>query len=238
MAELRITTIYDNYGHDERLRTGWGFSCLVEVSGKRILFDAGADRMVEMFNIEQLGIDLKEVDAIFLSHPHGDHTGGFSGVMEVASGPKVYLGKSFPRSLKEGVRRFGGELVEVDGLKEFFKNVYSTGELGGPIPEQSMVVRTGQGLVIITGCAHPGVVNIVRKAKEILNGAIYLVLGGFHLGGLSDAEIKGIISGLKELGAEKTAPSHCTGQRAMELFAQAYGDNYIANGVGRVLEIE
>ncbi len=87
MAELRITTIYDNYEHDARLRTGWGFSCLVEVCGNCILFDAGAERMVEMFNIEQLGIDLQGVDAVFISHSRGDHTGGFKGVMEAAGVP-------------------------------------------------------------------------------------------------------------------------------------------------------
>lgn len=237
MAELKITTIYDNYEHDPRLQTGWGFSCLVEVGDRRILFDTGADRAVELRNIEQLGIDLRQVEAIFLSHAHGDHTGGLSGVLEAASGPKVYLGRSFPRSLKDGVRRYGAEPVEVTGPMELFEDIYSTGELGTMIKEQSMIVKTEKGLVVITGCAHPGIVNIAKSAKEQLDGEIHLVLGGFHLGGLSDSKIERIIVDLKGLGVERAAPCHCSGERTRELFAEKYRDDYIANGVGNVIEI-
>jgi len=237
MAELKITTIYDNYEHDPRLQTGWGFSCLVEVGDRKILFDTGADRTVELHNIEQLGIDLKGVEAIFLSHAHGDHTGGLSGVLEAASGPKVYLGRSFPRSLKDGVRRYGAEPVEVTGPMELFENIYSTGELGTMLKEQSMIVKTGKGLVVITGCAHPGVVNIVKSAKEQLDEKIHLVLGGFHLGGMSDSRISEIMDSFKELEVEKAAPCHCTGERAIELFKEAYKEDFIANGVGNVIEI-
>jgi len=237
MAELKITTIYDNYEHDPRLQTGWGFSCLVEVGDRRILFDTGADRAVELRNIEQLGIDLGQVEAIFLSHAHGDHTGGLSGVLEAASGPKVYLGRSFPRSLKDGVRRYGAEPVEVTGPMELFENIYSTGELGTMIKEQSMIVKIKKGLVVITGCAHPGVVNIVRSAKEQLDGEIHLILGGFHLSGMSDSQVSSIIDSLKELEVEKASPCHCTGERAIELFKEAYEEDFIANGVGNVIEI-
>ena len=234
---MRITTIYDNYEYEPGLRTGWGFSCLVEVGDKKILFDTGADRMIELFNIERLGLDLKGVEVVFLSHAHGDHTGGLSGVLEAASGPKVYVGKSFPRSLKDMVRRSGAEPIEVEGPTQILENVCSTGELGRTILEQSMIVKTSKGLVVITGCAHPGIVEIARVAKEQLNERIFLVFGGFHLGEFSDREIEEIIAGLKELGVEKAAPCHCTSTRAREQFAEAYRNNYIANGVGRVIEL-
>ncbi|MBI3950188.1 MAG: MBL fold metallo-hydrolase [Acidobacteria bacterium] len=236
-AAVRLTTVYDNYEHDPRLRAGWGFSCLVEAGDRKILFDTGADRMTEMFNIERLEIDLKQVGAIFLSHAHCDHVGGLTSVLEAASGPKVYLGLRSPLSLKERVRSGGGEPVAVKGLTQVFENVHSTGEMGGSIREQSMVVRTKKGLVVITGCAHPAIVEIARRVKEQFKEKIHLMIGGFHLGGLSDAEINTVISHLKGLNVERVAPCHCTGERARGLFAQAYGENYLANGVGKVIQM-
>ena len=60
------------------------------------------------------------------------------------------------------------------------KNVYLTGEMGFSIKEQSLILNTPEGLIVITGCAHPGIVEIVKKAKAMLNRDIYLAIGGFH----------------------------------------------------------
>ncbi|MEA3432007.1 MAG: MBL fold metallo-hydrolase, partial [candidate division WOR-3 bacterium] len=89
----------------------------------------------------------------------------------------------------------------------------------------------------VTGCAHPGIVNIVRKAKELLNKNIYLVLGGFHLMAYSEKEVKEIIKELEELGVEKIAPSHCTGGRPIELFREAWGENFLDLGCGAVFKV-
>ena len=240
MAEVRITTIYDNYEYEPGLQTGWGFSCLVEVGDKKILFDTGADRMIELLNIDRLGIDLRQVDALFLSHPHGDHTGGLSGVLERVAGikVKVFLGESFPRSIKEKIKEYGSEPVEVAGPMQLLNSFYTTGELPGPVPEQSLITKTNSGLVVITGCAHPGIVEIVRAAREQHEGApVRLVLGGFHLDGLPERELEQIIQDLKALGVQQAAPCHCSGARTRALFAEAFGEDYIENGVGRVIEV-
>jgi len=237
MAEVRITTVYDNYEYEPGLQTGWGFSCLVEAGGRKILFDTGADRMIELLNIDRLGIDLRQVDALFLSHPHGDHTGGLSGVLERVTGTKVFLGKSFPRSVKEKIREYGSEPVEVAGPMRLLNGFYTTGELPGPVPEQSLVAKTNSGLVVITGCAHPGIVEIVRAAREQHGEEIRLVLGGFHLDGLPERELEQIIQDLKALGVRQAAPCHCSGARTRALFAEAFGEDYIENGVGRVIEL-
>ena len=67
--------------------------------------------------------------------------------------------------------------MEVDKSIEICKDVYSTGELGSWIKEESLVIKTVKGAVMITGCAHPGVVKIVKKAKETARSDVYLVLG-------------------------------------------------------------
>jgi 7,8-dihydropterin-6-yl-methyl-4-(beta-D-ribofuranosyl)aminobenzene 5'-phosphate synthase len=117
------------------------------------------------------------------------------------------------------------------------EGVYSTGELGSGIIEQSLVLDTRQGLVVITGCAHPGIVSMVRRALELYRDQIYLVLGGFHLGGKSPGELEGIIAEVRQLGVKKVAPCHCTGEQAMSMFAQEWGDDFIVNGAGRVIQI-
>jgi 7,8-dihydropterin-6-yl-methyl-4-(beta-D-ribofuranosyl)aminobenzene 5'-phosphate synthase len=115
------------------------------------------------------------------------------------------------------------------------EGVHSTGELGTGIIEQSLVLETSKGLVVITGCAHPGIVNIVRRAKELYDHEIYLAMGGFHLGGKSRGELRNIIAELRQLEVRKVAPRHCTGEQATNMFAGEWGDNFIINGVGKVI---
>jgi 7,8-dihydropterin-6-yl-methyl-4-(beta-D-ribofuranosyl)aminobenzene 5'-phosphate synthase len=91
---------------------------------------------------------------------------------------------------------------------------------------------------VITGCAHPGIVEIVRKSKAILPKDIHLVFGGFHLPRKSEAEIEQIISEFRMLGVKKAGPTHCTGKRAIQMFKKAYGPDFVQMGVGRILKLE
>jgi 7,8-dihydropterin-6-yl-methyl-4-(beta-D-ribofuranosyl)aminobenzene 5'-phosphate synthase len=120
---------------------------------------------------------------------------------------------------------------------QIINGVYSTGELGTFIKEQALVIKTKKGLVVLTGCAHPGVVNLARKAKEVAGKEIYLVLGGFHLYSTPDSEVKKIIGELKKLGVKKIAPCHCSGERTRQLFKKSFGKDYLENGVGRIIKI-
>lgn len=232
-----LITVYDNYESNPELKTGWGFSCLVKTGNKNILFDTGADSPTLLQNMEKLGIDLKEIDMIVLSHIHGDHVGGLTGVLERNPNVVVYMPKSFPEDFKNTVNSHGSEIFEVKGPTEISEGVYTTGELGTWIIEQSLIVSTERGMVVITGCAHPGIVKIVERAKELSNQSIHLVMGGFHLSGESDSTLKDIISSFRRLGVEKAAPCHCSGERARQLFKDEYVDDYISNGVGKVIEI-
>ena len=236
-SNTTITIVYDNYEYDKRLSIGFGFSCLVKIEDKNILFDTGGDSPILLNNLEKSGVDLKEIDIIVLSHIHGDHTGGLTGVLEVNPDVTVYIPKSFPNNFKEEIKSYGASSVDVSNSIKIWDGVYSTGELGTWIREQSLIIKTDKGLVVITGCAHPGVVNIVKKAKEITKDDVYLVTGGFHLGEASDSEINSIIESFRNLGVKKTAPCHCTGDRAIRVFEEEYKENFIKAGVGRVIKI-
>jgi 7,8-dihydropterin-6-yl-methyl-4-(beta-D-ribofuranosyl)aminobenzene 5'-phosphate synthase len=182
-AKITLVTIYDNYKANPELKTGWGFSCLVKTEGKNILFDTGAESETLLSNMEKVEIDPKEIDFIFISHLHGDHTGGLAGILKIKPNLKVYKPESF------------------SSPTQIINGVWTTGPLGTDIKEQSLIIKSTKGLIIITGCAHPGIVNIVKKAKEIFpNDNIYLVLGGFHLFGASDSKLKAVIDDFKKLG--------------------------------------
>ncbi len=236
-TKVTMITVYDNYEHDPELRTGWGFSCLVKVGDKNILFDTGADDPTLLHNMQKLGIDPKSINAIVLSHIHGDHTGGLFGILKINSNLDVYLLKSFPNEFKDKVKSYKTNVVEVTGPAKVYENVSTTGELGTWIKEQALMVKTEKGLVTITGCAHPGIVEMLREAKRITKEDLYLVIGGFHLSGTADSKLRDIIKSFRELGVKKAAPCHCSGDRTRELFEQEYGENFIANGVGNRVEI-
>ncbi len=236
-AKVTMITLYDNYQHDPDLKTGWGFSCLVKAGDKNILFDTGADSPTLLDNMKNSKIDPKDINMIVLSHIHQDHTGGLLGILKMNSKLTVYLPKSFPNDFKKRVESYKAKVVEVSDPISITESVSTTGELGTWIKEQSLIVKTTKGLVVITGCAHPGIVDILKEVKKTTNEDIYLVLGGFHLAGVSDSELKKIIRSFKELGVKKAAPCHCSGDRTRELFKEEYKENFISNGVGRVIEI-
>ena len=234
---LTITIVYDNNPYDKRLKTAWGFSCLVKRGDLKLLFDTGADAPTLLSNMATLGLDPTEIDIIVLSHIHGDHIGGLEGILAVNKKTTVYLPRSFPTSLKKKIGA-SARVVEVHDPMEIAEGIYTTGEMGQGVLEQSLVLVTEPGLVVITGCAHPGVVNIVAKAKEITGEEVYLVMGGFHLISADKAMIEGIVEDFRKLGVQKVAPCHCSGDLARSLFEKAYGRDFIRVGVGSKLKID
>jgi 7,8-dihydropterin-6-yl-methyl-4-(beta-D-ribofuranosyl)aminobenzene 5'-phosphate synthase len=233
-GEAAVTILYDNSRFDPRLNTAWGFSCLVQGLERAILFDTGGSGDTLLGNMRQLGVEPSEIDIVVVSHIHGDHTGGLEGFLEKSSRAVVYLPDSFPENFKKSVMSTGTRVEEVLEARELFPGVYTTGELGDGIREQALVLKTTEGLVVITGCAHPGIVNLVRKAREITGeNKVYLVIGGFHLASESASRLKSILKEFRRLSVQKVAPCHCTGDGARRLFKHEYGADYIECGVGK-----
>ena len=110
--------------------------------------------------------------------------------------------------------------------------------MGIQIKEQALLIETSQGIILITGCAHPGIVDIVKKAKDVLKKDIYLVFGGFHLVETSANQVNRIIAEFEDLGVQKVGATHCTGDEAIELFKKAYGENFVALGVGKRITVD
>ena len=200
---MKITIVYDNQA-DEGLKSGWGFSCLIEAQQK-ILFDTGDSGENLIYNLRQLDIQPEGIAAVVISHDHWDHTGGLKEFLKLNNNAKVFRPKSFSKPT------------------EISPGIYSTGALGTFIKEQSLVVNTQKGNVVITGCAHPGLGKIIDKAKQL--GEIYGVMGGFH--GFSALE--------KLQGIKLIAPCHCT--KYSQKIKARYPGEFRQIKAGSVIEI-
>ena len=238
MVNPVFKVVYDNYKVENDMKTAHGFSCFIESDNKNILFDTGSDGDILLSNMKKMNISPESVDIIVLSHNHWDHVDGLPAVLEQNNKVKVYILRSFGGSVRENIGKHNLFCVEVDKPLEILKDVYSTGEMGIAVREQSLIFDTDRGLVIITGCAHQGIIKAVERSKEILNRKIHLVFGGFHLVDKSEGDISGIIEGFKMLGVNFVGPSHCTGEVGIKMFADAYQSRFIKVGAGKVISID
>lgn len=234
---VTITVVYDNRTMQQNLTPDWGFACVVDAAGHRLLFDTGAKGALLLANLKKLGIDPATFEAVVISHNHWDHTGGLESVLPLCSA-RCYLPASAMTELGARIAKSGGTSIPVTGRAAIWPGVWLTGELGEDIKEQSLVLETDPGLVLVAGCAHPGVVNIARRVKEDFGRPPHMVLGGFHLGHTSPEEVKRIAGELRTLGIAKTGPCHCTGDEAIEQFRQNRPDGFERIGCGRVLQLE
>jgi 7,8-dihydropterin-6-yl-methyl-4-(beta-D-ribofuranosyl)aminobenzene 5'-phosphate synthase len=235
---LRITVVYDNNRGAPGISPEWGFSCLITGAPHTILFDTGGSGTTLLGNLKRLGIAPDEIELVFLSHLHGDHTGGLAQLLEKNRHATVCYPASFPVKFTQALSRGGIKTQALRAAAKIGDGVYTTGELGSWIREQSLMIPTEKGTVLITGCAHPGIVNIVTAARAILGSDVYFVLGGFHLGSMGGKDLAEIIKAFKKLNVTSVGPCHCSGDTARRLFKIAFGSRYVDIGAGSVITFD
>ncbi len=212
---MRITIVYDNRSIAEHLHSGWGFACIVDGEDMpRILFDTSGDGRALLDNMEQLGFDPGGIDVVFISHGHLDHTGGLKDFVSRNTEAAIFV----PASMQQHIR--GPRVTPVKQGIRVCDRVYSTGELAGI--EQSLVLDSGQGLAVVTGCSHPGLGAILDEASRL--GEVRAVLGGFH--GFRDLDL------LRDL--DLICPCHCT--QHLSQIERLYPTKSVQCGVGAVVE--
>jgi 7,8-dihydropterin-6-yl-methyl-4-(beta-D-ribofuranosyl)aminobenzene 5'-phosphate synthase len=243
----------------------WGYAALVEVDGRRILFDTGAKPDTVLTNAKLMGIDLSTVEEVVISHNHGDHTGGLMTLRRelMKVNPKalaqVHVAEGFflpqvgdgPRNelnhQKAAFEATGGRFIVHRGPHELAPGVWLTGPVprrtqehnyppslrvqlsSGPAPDtvpedQAMVFETADGPVILTGCGHAGIVNIVEDANALTHTKTVLaVIGGLHIFAASDATLAWTGEQLKAVGLRYLLAGHCTGLEATWRLRQITG---------------
>ncbi|HHY45884.1 MAG TPA: MBL fold metallo-hydrolase [Firmicutes bacterium] len=256
-----------------------GCPFFVEVKGQPpFLFDTGqSDSLI--WNAGQIGVSLKDVDTVILSHSHYDHTGGlipfvkktkpkevlvprdfFDPKYKVNGIKREFIGNSFSKEeLASQVERVTGVL---DDLYELRPGVFVATNIPAVTPyegisepffilkngalvrddfrsELVVVIMTPEGLLVMCGCAHAGIVNIVRHVSRLTGiSRIRAVLGGTHLVHASRARIQNTAIDLKTAGVESIGVSHCTGQQAERQLAKVYGDRFFSNNTGTMVEFD
>jgi 7,8-dihydropterin-6-yl-methyl-4-(beta-D-ribofuranosyl)aminobenzene 5'-phosphate synthase len=212
---MRITIVYDNEVKRPGLIADHGFSCLIEAPDTpKILFDTGAKGSILLHNMKELNIDPSSIGVVVISHNHDDHFGGLQAITEANQDAELYLPPSF-----------GGisakKVTKVKEPLEIRHGIFTTGEVGGM--EQSLAIKTDKGLVVITGCAHPGVGNILDAVARF--GKAYGIIGGLH--GFHDFDRLNPLSLI--------CPCHCTQYKSA--IKRLFPDRCLDCGAGLIIEL-
>ncbi len=238
---FRIRILFNDQARQPDLATGIGFSALI---GDDLLFDTGNDGVTLLANMRILGIDPMGLSTIVISHDHWDHTGGLGDLLTVKPGITVYGCPGFGEELKRKITLNNGVFVSCSKYRQIRPGIHLTGELPGYykgtyLAEQAMILETESGISIITGCAHPGIVNIVdRVIEQFPRKKIHSIIGGFHLKHHTEEELERVLDDLVERDIDLFAPMHCTGEKAIRTFSNRFGDKACILKSGDSLEIQ
>jgi len=218
---FRLTVLYDNEACPG-FTGSWGFSALIETGTENLLFDTGWDGTLLLKHMEKTGIDSACINKLVLSHQHWDHIGGLPEILFANPEITVYVPASFSENLKREIKK-RAVLIEVKEAVEISEGIWSTGELGDKIKEQSLVLNTGKGSYVLTGCAHQGIDAIMDAA--LCHGKIKGIIGGLHDSNRFER--------LEEM--ELIAAGHCTSHR--EKIKELFPAKYMETRAGLSIEL-
>ncbi len=232
---MNVKILFNGEGLNADLSCGWGLSILID---NRILFDTGENAEGLDNNIDRLKVDYSLIEAVVISHDHWDHTGGLWSIIDKNFRLRIYGCPGFGKEFKEKISESSVKYFESSHFERITNGIYSTGEIiglykGNHLSEQALIIKTEKGFSVITGCAHPGIIKILEKAKAQLSiKSFYTVCGGFHLKGHSIKELEKIVEKFKEFKVKRVGATHCSGTNAEKFFREAYEDQFLTMKVG------
>ena len=269
--QVRITTLVENTVFTVGLRAEHGLALHLQFGPHRVLFDTGQTDLL-LPNAQALGLDLRDLDVIVLSHGHYDHCGGLPAVWRQAPRCRLWLHPAAVETKYSVSTRGSGRLVgmsaearEIAGARartvwirgptEVVPGLFVTGEIpretgfedvGGrffldaagqrPDPlldDQALFFESREGVVVLLGCAHAGVVNTLRHIEAITGRKPWrAVLGGLHLLHASTDRLDATVEALREWDVPLLVPAHCTGWPATARLWTSFPGHCATAGVG------
>jgi len=254
---MQISVLTDNLAGSFTMAEH-GLSYLIEYDNRRILFDTGQSDMF-IKNAKTMNVSLENIDMIVLSHGHFDHGNGLEFLfgLTLVCHPECFVKRY--RKLDHtyiGLKNSKEELSELfnlitsDGSYKISEKIYFLGEIprltnfesknttfvlenGNPdfvMDDSAIVMILPEGLFVVTGCGHAGVVNTLEHAKRITGlNEIYGIMGGFHLKDI-DLQTRETINYLKANRIKHILPSHCTTNPALKFFHETFKSKQVKTG--------
>jgi 7,8-dihydropterin-6-yl-methyl-4-(beta-D-ribofuranosyl)aminobenzene 5'-phosphate synthase len=219
-----------------------GLSMYVKLNGDVILFDTGDTAGPLLKRLEELGLDPALIDAVVLSDSQSDHVHGeLPDVLSATTkNPKIFVPAAAGEATSQ--RNPGATVVAVAKPTRVVPDAWLVGPIqldtdGETTEELVLVLDRPEGLVVIVGCSHPGIAEVVQQVKEVFGyRRIMLVAGGLHLQSTSKKEIREVSLRLQQMGVKDLALSNCTGEPALKVFRQEWGDRVVSLDRGDTID--
>lgn len=276
MTELTLYFISNDRVYTPGFIGEHGNSILVKTPKSKILFDTSQGFGL-VNNSRIMDIDLKDLDAVVISHGHNDHIDGlkallkageyenldiyghkeiFSKRYKVYNDYEEYIGSSHS---KEELEKLGGNFIFNEKTIEISENIY----LSGPVPreyedtlnkthfkilngekcedryidDQSLIIDTKKGLVVLFGCAHAGVINTIHYVRDTFDKNIYGLFGGLHLLNSPMEKIEEVFNFIEDFGVEVIGFNHCTGEKAINYFKENFKGKVFETSTGSIVRL-
>lgn len=247
---MKLTVLVDNCCRiDKYLLAEPALSFFIEINNKKILFDTGYSDIL-LKNAFKLKLDVRQVTEIIFSHRHNDHTGGLYFIRKlyqdsrelgidynpptIVAHPSIFEPQFEPQIGNIGIPFSKDHLTDLFNINLSQKPIWIDDKLCflGEIPrldsnkdcidDTALVYKSKQGLVVITGCSHAGLKNIMEYAKNVMNEKIFsCIIGGFHLLDKTEKEMNELIDYLKTQNIGRVLPCHCCDIKSKIMLAKA-----------------
>lgn len=240
---MEIKILSENSVFTDDLTAEHGLSIWFKYNEEEYLFDTGQGYILTD-NAEKMEIYFNNLTGMILSHNHYDHIGGARQVLEVNPDLNVI---THPDIIEE----LGGveNATEVEEVTQIGDGIWLTGkvptdhiseddkyyqEIQG---ENSLFLETYKGLVVLLGCSHAGVVNILDYIQEVSGKKIDTVIGGMHLVNKDAQEVEEIVKEFERMGIQTLYPLHCTGFEARRIMCEKFSKEVNIVAVGDTINL-